>query len=318
MNLIGIKDLSAQQVRELLALGEEFLDEQGKVVTPEHYRGALSGQSVALLFFEPSTRTRVSFELAVAKLGGHSVRVGSEGTSIEKGESVLDTCRNLEAIGVDALILRHGERQLPYTVRDHVQIPLINAGNGTGEHPTQALIDALTLYRAFNERGEALEGKRIAIIGDVIHSRVARSNVYALNKLGCEVTLAGPPMMLPKAGDDKWDAEFVGSREEALEGADAVIMLRVQRERIHGELVDVNTYVRRWGLDEQIVDELMKPDAFILHPGPVIRGVELTAAVADSPRSKILDQVGYGVAVRQAALLRYLTDNDRDEERDDE
>lgn len=308
MHLIGVKDLSAQDLRTLLELGEEFLGDDGEVITPERYRGALDGQSAALLFFEPSTRTRVSFELAVAKLGGHSVRVGSSGTSIEKGESVLDTCRNLEAIGLDALILRHGERQLPYTVRDHVDIPLINAGNGTGEHPTQALIDVMTLHRAFRSRGEALEGKRIAIIGDVIHSRVARSDVHALRKLGCEIVVAGPQKMLPKKGEQKWDATLADSREAALKGADAVIMLRVQRERIHGDLVDVHTYVRQWGLDEQVVEEHMKPGAFILHPGPVIRGVEMTAAVADSPQSMILDQVGYGVAVRQAVLLKCLTD----------
>lgn len=306
MNLIGLKDLSAQELRDLLELGEEFLDEQGEVITPERHRGALEDTSVALLFFEPSTRTRVSFELAVDKLGGHSVRVGRSESSIQKGESVLDTCRNLEAIGLDALVLRHSERHLPYAVKDRVDVPLINAGNGTGEHPTQALIDVLTLRRAFARRGESLEGKRIAIIGDVIHSRVARSNMYALRKLGCELALAGPSMMLPKEGEQKWDAERVHSRREALEGADAVIMLRVQRERIHGELVDASTYVREWGLDEQVLEEEMEPGTFVLHPGPVIRGVELTAGVAESEQSLILEQVGYGVAVRQAVLLKSL------------
>ncbi len=312
MDLIGLKDLDRQELLDFLDLAESFLDEGGNVVVAERHRAALQGQSVALLFFEPSTRTRVSFELAAKRLGAYTVRVGSEESSIQKGESVLETCRNLEAMGLDALVLRHHERQMPFAVRDRVEIPLINAGNGSGEHPSQALIDALTLRRAFRRRGEALEGKRIAIIGDIVHSRVARSDVHALRKLGCEVVLAGPSMLVPaREPDDAWDAEVVTRRDEALAGADAVIMLRVQQERIHGELVDANAYVREWGIDEQVAAEAMTPGAFILHPGPVIRGMELTAAVADGPHSLILEQVGYGVAVRQAVLVKCLVNPNR-------
>ncbi len=308
MDLIGLKDFTAQQLRDLVELSESFIGDEGQVITPEKYRGALDGRSVALVFFEPSTRTRVSFELAANKLGAFSVRIGSDESSIKKGETVLDTCRNLEAMGIDGLIVRHNERHLPFAVKDRIQIPFINAGNGSGEHPTQALIDVVTLRRAFRRRGEALEGKRVAIIGDVVHSRVARSDVHALSKLGCKVVLAGPSMMLPKSDDEAWGAEVASSRDEALDGADAVIMLRVQQERIHGELVDTHTYVREWGIDEQVAQEVLGEDTFVLHPGPVIRGMELTAAVADSPNSLILEQVGYGAAVRQAVLLKCLTD----------
>lgn len=306
MDLIGLKELSAPKFRGLLDLAEDFVGADGRVVTPEKYRDALAGRSVGLLFFEPSTRTRSSFELAVDRLGAYALRVGAEQSSVQKGESVLDTCRNLEAMGVDALVIRHGERHLPFAVKDRVDIPLINAGNGSGEHPTQALIDALTLRRAFARSGETLEGKRVAIIGDIVHSRVARSDVHALTKLGAKVTLAGPSMLVPKEADAEWNADCVTDREEALGDADAVIMLRVQTERIHGELVDANSYVRDWGIDDQVAAEHMKPGAFILHPGPVIRGMELTASVADSERSLILEQVSYSVAVRQAVLLHCI------------
>jgi aspartate carbamoyltransferase catalytic subunit len=308
MDLIGLKDLSRQQISGLIDLAETLIDESGRHRTPTQYRQALDGVSVALLFFEPSTRTRVSFELAAKQLGAHTVRVGSEESSVQKGESVLDTCRNLEAMGLDALVVRHNERHLPFAVKDRVDIPLINAGNGSGEHPTQALIDVLTLRRAFRRRGEALEGKRIAIVGDIVHSRVARSDVYAFQKLGCEVVLSGPSMLVPKEADEKWDAQSVATRDEALADADAVIMLRVQQERIHGDLVDANAYVREWGIDDQVANEQMKPGAFVLHPGPVIRGMELSASVADSERSLILEQVGYGIALRQAVLLQCLED----------
>ena len=310
IDLIALKDLSGQQIGEFLDLAETLLDDNGDHQTPTKHHQALAGNSVALLFFEPSTRTRVSFELAAKQLGAYTVRVGSEESSVQKGESVLDTCRNLEAMGLDALVVRHSERHLPFAVSDRVDIPLINAGNGSGEHPTQALIDAMTLRRAFARRGQELEGKRVAIIGDIVHSRVARSDVYALRKLGCEVVLSGPSMLVPKESDEKWDADRAATRDEALDGADAVIMLRVQQERIHGELVDSNRYVREWGIDEQVASEVMKPDAFILHPGPVIRGMELTSSVTDSDRSLILEQVGYGIAVRQAVLLKCLNDLD--------
>jgi aspartate carbamoyltransferase catalytic subunit len=326
MDLIGLKELDSAKFLEFLDLADAVVERgwpprvsddrflaDGDVEFP-----LPGGQSIALVFFEPSTRTRVSFELAAARLGIHTVRVGREESSAKKGESAVETCRNLEAMGLAGVVLRHSERETPYRVRERVEIPVINAGNGSGEHPTQALIDALTLRRAFGRRRREPAGKRVAIIGDIAHSRVARSDVLALGYLGCEVVLAGPEPLMPR-DTDAWDAEIVSSRAEALEGADAVIMLRVQQERIEGAAHDSNlnvgsymeagSYMENWGIDEATAKEFMKPDAFVLHPGPVIYDMELSAAVADGPRSLILEQVSYGAAVRQAVLLKCLTSN---------
>ena len=306
MSLIGLKHKSREDVTRLLDLAAEFLDDDGDVITPEKYREALDRKSLAMLFFEPSTRTRVSFELAIRRLGGHAVHVHEEQSSVKKGETFLDTCRNLEAMGFAALVMRHNERQLPFAISDRLDIKVINAGNGSGEHPTQALLDIFTLQQAIGNDDGSLEGKTVSIIGDIVHSRVARSDVYALRSLGADVVLAGPSKLVPKATDPTWDASHASTRQEALESADAVIMLRVQSERMHGELVDENAYIREWGLDEVVVREQMKPDAVIMHPGPVIRGMELTSSVADGERSLILDQVKNGVAVRQAVLVDLL------------
>jgi len=309
MNLIGLRDKSPEEIVDLLDLAETFLDGGSKATTPPTYQEALGDKAVAMLFFEPSTRTRVSFEFAADRLGAYTIFLSENDSSVKKGETVVDTCRNLQAMGFDGMVIRHGDRQLPYTVSENLSASLINAGNGSGEHPTQALLDALTLRRAINPSGSDLSGKRVAIIGDIIHSRVARSDVYALRALGAEVVLAGPSMLLPKPNDEEWPADRAHSRAEALEGADAVIMLRIQTERIHGDVIDTNTFIRDWGIDQAVVEEEMEPDAKILHPGPVIRGVELTGSVADGPNSLILDQVGVGVAVRQAVLYKCLTDH---------
>lgn len=306
MSFIGLKDKSRQEITDILDLASEFVDEDGAVVTPEKYRGALEGKSLALLFFEPSTRTRVSFQLAIQRLGAYSLQVFEEESSVKKGESFLDTCRNLAVMGFDALVMRHNERQLPYAIESRLNIDVINAGNGSGEHPTQALLDVFTLRRAIGDASGSLEGKTVAIIGDIVHSRVARSDVYALRALGAKVVLAGPSKLVPHSGDSSWDASRAESRQEALADADAVIMLRVQSERMHGELVDESAYIREWGLDDVVVEEQMKPGAVVMHPGPVIRGMELTSSVADGERSLILDQVKNGVAVRQAVLLDVL------------
>ncbi len=308
MDLIGLRNSSREELLEILDLADQFIDEEGAVQTPERYVQALADKSVGLLFFEPSTRTRVSFEYATHKLGGYSLFLSEKDSSVKKGETVLDTCRNLVAMGFDGLVLRHTDRHLPFTLSDALDVSVINAGNGSGEHPTQALLDALTLRRTFGRPEGDLSGKRIAIIGDVVHSREARSDVFALKRLGAEVVLAGPSRLLPSREDDEWNAEQADSRAEALDGADAVIMLRVQTERIHGEVIDTNTFIRDWGIDQSVVEEEMESDARILHPGPVIRGVELTGSVADGPRSLILDQVGIGVAVRQAVLLKCLVE----------
>ncbi|MEZ4462290.1 MAG: aspartate carbamoyltransferase catalytic subunit [bacterium] len=302
MDLLALKGATREEILALLALAAQFVDANGQPATPASFRTVLADRSVALMFFEPSTRTRVSFELAATRLGAHPVVVNSLGTSVEKGESILDTCQNLEAMGVDAFVVRHPERSLPFLLADHIDAPIINAGNGAGEHPTQALLDAFTLQRAFNR--ETFEGLTVAIIGDVVHSRVARSNVHALSQLGASVVLAGPSHLLPR-DDEEWPAKRVTNRAEALASANAVIMLRIQRERMV-ENVDVDRYIRDWSLDDAVVEQEMLPDAVVMHPGPVIRGVELTSSVADGPRSLILRQAGNGVAVRQAVLLHSL------------
>lgn len=300
MNLLGLHEKSRDEILELLELASRFVDDQGKVTTPSEYREALSGEVVALMFMEPSTRTRASFEIASVRLGAHPLVLMVSGSSMEKGESLLDTCHNLEAMGVGAFVLRDSQRSLPFAIADNVSAAVINAGNGTGEHPTQALIDAFTLTRTLKRKD--LDGVRVAIIGDVLHSRVARSNVYALSKLGADVVLGGPPQLLPMSTDG-WAARTVTTRREALDGADAVIMLRIQVERMV-ENVDFDRYVQEWGVDEQVLETEMKPEALIMHPGPVIRGVELSNGVVESPRSLILKQTGNGVAIRQAVLLQ--------------
>lgn len=302
MDLLALQDATREQILGLLSLAREFLDDDGRPYTPEQYRHALDQRSVALMFFEPSTRTRVSFELAATRLGAHPVGINSQGTSVEKGESILDTCQNLESMGVAAFVVRHPERSLPFSLADRITVPIINAGNGAGEHPTQALLDAFTLQRAFKR--ETFEGLTFAIIGDVVHSRVARSGVYALSRLGAKVIVAGPTHFLPRE-DEAWSALRVTDRQTALAQADAVIMLRIQRERIVAN-VDIDGYIRDWGIDDAVVASEMKPGAFVMHPGPVMRGVELTSSVADSSRSLILKQAGNGVAVRQAVLLKTL------------
>lgn len=305
MNLLGLKDLKREEILDYLRLADRFVDAAGRPATPDEFRDALDGRPVGLLFFEPSTRTRVSFELAVRRLGGYATNILSERSSIEKGETAVDTCQNLEAMGIAGLIIRHADRHVPFTVAEQVEIPVLNAGNGTGEHPTQALIDVFTLRRALG-RDDSLEGVTVAIIGDIIHSRVARSDVYALRALGARVVLSGPQKLLPMA-DEGWDAEVVATRREALAEADAVVVLRIQTERMHRDVVDSHDYTRDWGIDAGVAADEMRPGAFIMHPGPVIRGMELTSEVADGPRSLILQQAGNGVAIRQAVLIRHLT-----------
>ncbi len=301
-HLIGLEGLDADTLNAYLDRSEVFLDAQGRVCTPPELRNVLSDTSVVLLFLEPSTRTRVSFELAAHRLGVSSViYLSSDGTSLKKGESVLDTCRNLEAMGVGAFIVRHRQRELVHLLREALDTPIINAGNGSGEHPTQGLVDALTLRRHFG----SLKGLKVSIVGDIVHSRVARSNVFALRTLGAEVTIAGPPRLLPR--DDTWGTlRTVETRREALQDADAVIILRIQGERIEGPPVEIDAYIQEWGIDELVVEQEMTPGAVILHPGPVVRGVELQDTVADSPRSLILRQAANGVAVRQAVLADFL------------
>jgi aspartate carbamoyltransferase catalytic subunit len=307
MHLIALEDLDPQRTRDLLALGLDFLGSDSEVITPTTYQTALTGKAIALLFFEPSTRTRISFELAAKRLGAIVTRLEETGSSLEKGETILDTARNLHSMGIDAFVIRHAERDTPYLLAEHMPIPIINAGNGSGEHPSQGLLDALCLVRALGDGEVSLQGRRIAIVGDIVRSRVARSDVHVLEKLGASVTLAGPAQMLPAKEAPGWgNASMVTSRDEAIEGADAVIVLRIQRERMQGASIDTDRYIEEWQIRQEVIDDLLPEHARIMHPGPVNRGVELTSDVADGPRSLILEQVRCGVAIRQAILARLV------------
>ncbi len=303
MHLIGLREMGREEMIGLLDAAEEYLDESGAVHTPPSRRQALAGKTLGLLFMEPSTRTRVSFELAARRLGGDTVLVTADGSSVEKGESAADTCRTLGAMGVDGFVVRHHDRQLPHVLGDRLNKPIINAGNGSGEHPTQGLLDALTLRRHFGLKSD-LSGLKIAIMGDIVHSRVARSDAHAFSTLGAEVLLAGPRRLLPSNHNQgNWPASMTNSRKEALRWADAVIVLRIQQERIHGNVIEPHSYAMDWGIDTSVVERYMRPETVVMHPGPVIRGVELSDPVVSSERSLILKQVTNGVALRQAVLV---------------
>jgi aspartate carbamoyltransferase catalytic subunit len=263
----------------------------------------LRGRTVVNLFFEDSTRTRTSFELAAKRLSADVVNFSAKGSSLSKGESLKDTALTLEAMGADAIVVRHPASGAPYRLAHAgwVSARVVNAGDGTHEHPTQALLDAYTLRRHLGD----LTGRSVVVVGDVLHSRVARSNVLLLDLLGAQVTLVGPPTLLP-VGVETWPCRVSYDLDAEVAGADAVMMLRVQAERMNASFFpSAREYARRYGLD---VDRLRRlPDhAVVMHPGPMNRGMEITADVADSARSVIVEQVGNGVLVRMAVLYLLL------------
>jgi aspartate carbamoyltransferase catalytic subunit len=257
----------------------------------------LRGRTIANVFYEPSTRTRVSFELAAKYLSADCINVSAAASSIVKGESLVDTARTLRAMGADVIVLRHPYSGAPYHLAKLVSACVINAGDGTHEHPTQALLDLFTVQEA---KGE-LAALKIAIVGDILHSRVARSNILGFTKMGATVRICGPTTMIPVA-IERTGAHLYTQVEEALDGVDVVMMLRLQLERQQqGLFPSVREYTRLYGLDQQRL-ALAKPDALVMHPGPLNRGVEITSAVADSAQSVINTQVTNGVAVRMALL----------------
>jgi len=257
----------------------------------------LRGRTVINMFLEPSTRTRVSFEIAAKRLSADAINVGSSGSSLSKAETLSDMARNLSAMQADVLVVRDKNSGVPAMLAKHLSIPVINAGDGEHEHPTQALLDAFTIRQATG----SIDGKVVSIIGDVAHSRVARSNIHVLTKLGAEVRIAGPRTMMP-VGAEELGVKPCSSIEEALDGAHVLMMLRIQLERLEGALFpSLREYSRTWGLSRERL-ELARPDAVVLHPGPVNRGVEIQSEVADAEPSRILDQVTNGVATRMAAL----------------
>lgn len=267
----------------------------------------LRGRTVVNLFFEDSTRTRISFELAAKRLSADVINFAAKGSSVSKGESLKDTALTLEAMGADAVVIRHGASGAPHRLATSgwIGAPVINAGDGTHEHPTQALLDAFTLRRHLREGTGDLSGVRVAIVGDILHSRVARSNVLLLRTLGAEVTLVAPPTLMP-FGVEAWPCRVSYDIDVVLPEVDAVMMLRVQGERMQAAYFpSALEYSRRYGLDADRMARMPK-DAIVLHPGPMNRGMEISADVADSSRSVMVEQVANGVSVRMAVMYLLL------------
>ncbi len=307
--MIGRHLLSAQDLTSADAV--RILDTAGELasVTDRSVKKlpTLRGRTVVTLFFEDSTRTRISFELAAKRLSADVINFAAKGSSLSKGESLKDTALTLEAMGADAVIIRHGASGAPYRLANAgwIQGSVINAGDGTHEHPTQALLDAFTLRNHLRAGSGDLAGARVAIVGDILHSRVARSNVALLRTLGAQVTVVAPPTLLPY-GVDTWPCDVSYDIDDVLPHVDAVMMLRVQAERMAGSYFpDELEYSRRYGLDSRRM-ALMPPEAIVLHPGPMNRGVEISAEVADSPRAVVVEQVTNGVHVRMAVLYLLL------------
>ena len=296
-NLLGAEDLSRAEIEWLLDRGRFYKTSRNE---PPRKLDTLRGRSIVNLFFEPSTRTRTSFEIAAKRLGADTIGIQTQGSSLSKGESLVDTLNTLAAMNPDAIVMRHAASGAPHFLSRYLSTPMINAGDGRHEHPTQALLDAFTIL----EIKDALEGLRVAIIGDIAHSRVARSNVHLLSKFGAAVVLCGPATMV--SGNMAKIAPGVAltyDMNEAVAGADVIMMLRVQLERQNVEIFPKSEYFQFYGLTLEHL-KLAKPDAIVLHPGPINRGRELSNEVADSQRSMILNQVENGVAVRMAVLER--------------
>ncbi len=295
-HLLGVEDLSRAEIQTILDLAAAC--KEGLVSRPDERLSTLRGRTLVNLFFENSTRTRTSFELSARRLGADVVNFDVATSSVAKGETLVDTAETIEAMGADFLVMRHPSSGACNFLMRHVSAALINAGDGSHEHPTQALLDALTIQEALGR----IEGTRVSIIGDAVHSRVARSAIWALTKLGAHVTLAGPPTLVPPAFQTL-GVRVVHRFEEAVDAADVIYLLRIQTERQAGNfLPSLAEYRALWGMDEKRL-ALTKPDALIMHPGPVNRGVEVTREVMESPRSRILGQVTNGVAVRMAVLV---------------
>ncbi len=293
-HLLGLEGMSAQRIKLILDTAESFKE---VLERPIRVVPTLRGVSVANLFFEPSTRTRISFELAEKRLSAELVNLSSATSSVLKGETLKDTARNIEAMKVDIVVIRHSAPGAPHFLARSLQSSVINAGDGAHEHPTQALLDLLTLRERFGE----LKGLRVVIVGDIAYSRVARSNIWGLRTMGASVALCGPPTLMP-LGIEEMGVEVYPHLDQALPGADVIYVLRLQLERQRaGLLPSLREYTNQWGITAERLAKL-RQEFIIMHPGPINRGVEITPEVADGPYSVILDQVTNGVAVRMAVL----------------
>ena len=296
-HLLGIRELSAEQITHLLDTAESFRDISKREIKKVP---ALRGRTVINLFFEPSTRTRTSFEIAAKRLSADAINISVSTSSVSKGETLLDTARNLQAMSPDCIVIRHSSAGAPYHLTRVCDAAIVNAGDGSHEHPTQALLDALTI----REHKGGIEGLKVAIIGDILHSRVARSNVYLLSKLGATVTVAGPGTLVPREFAEliEQGVKVEQRIEDAVADADVVMVLRIQRERqTDAFFPSMREYAVHYGLHANHLN-LAAPEAIVMHPGPMNRGIEVSSEIADGGRSLILDQVTNGVAVRMAVL----------------
>ncbi|MBI3813415.1 MAG: aspartate carbamoyltransferase catalytic subunit [Nitrospinae bacterium] len=298
-DLLGTKDLSPEEIVLILDTAESMKEISSRDIKKVP---ALRGKTIINLFYEPSTRTRTSFEIAGKRLSADVVNISVSTSSVAKGETLKDTAKNLEAMNPNAVVIRHPSSGAPHFIAKILKCPVINAGDGAHEHPTQALLDIFTIReKLVTSRTKKLKGLKVSIIGDISHSRVARSNIYAMNKMGMEVTVAGPATMMP-ADIRKMKVRVFTDLSKAIEGADVIMMLRIQLERQEkGLFPSIREYSRLFGLNLEKLKNA-KGDVMIMHPGPINRGVEISADAADGPYSLILDQVTNGVAVRMAVL----------------
>jgi aspartate carbamoyltransferase catalytic subunit len=299
-HLLGIKNLSQQDISLILQTAQQFKD---VLQRPIKKVPSLRDITIVNLFFENSTRTRISFELAEKRLSADTINFSASGSSVSKGETLLDTVNNILSMKVDMVVMRHSASGAPHFLSQHIPAAIINAGDGINEHPTQALLDAFSIL----EKHPTLEGIKVCIVGDILHSRVAQSNLYLLKKMGAEVTVCGPPTLIPKYIDKAFDVRVEYNLRKALEWCDVANVLRIQLERQNQVLFSsLREYSLAYGINKRILDSLPKRIT-IMHPGPINRGVELDSDVADSDQSVILQQVENGVAVRMAVL--YLLSN---------
>ena len=302
-DLLGLEPLTSEQIKLILDTAEPFKEISERAIKKVP---TLRGATIVNLFFEASTRTRISFEFAEKRLSADTVNVASTGSSVQKGETLVDTARNLEAMRIDMVVIRHGASGAAQFLAERIESNVINAGDGTHEHPTQGLLDLLTLRDHFKR----IEGIKVCIVGDVLHSRVARSNIWGLKKLGAHVAVCGPRSLLPNAIDEL-DVEVFDRIDDAIQWADALNILRLQLERMQGGYIpSLREYNRVFGVSRERLERAPR-NVLILHPGPMNRGVEIDSDVADGPFSVILDQVTNGVAVRMAVL--YLLSGGRPE-----
>ncbi len=294
-HLLGIRDLKRSDIELIFQTADQFKE---VLQRPIKKVPTLRDTTIVNVFFENSTRTRISFELAEKRLGADVVNFSASGSSVSKGETLIDTVNNILSMKVDLVVMRHSATGAPHFLSKHINVPIVNAGDGINEHPTQALLDAFSI----RERLGSVEGKKVAICGDIMHSRVALSNIYCLKKLGAEVTVAGPPTLIPKHIAQALDVNVTYNIREALNWCDVANILRIQLERQNMPLFSsLREYSLAYGVNRALLDSLQK-EIVIMHPGPINRGVELSSDVADSGQSIILDQVENGVATRMAVL----------------